>query len=83
MSEEISTPAMAVAVAGAGVGALTGWLGGPAFLIFLALKLGIGDTGVQDWSWWLITAPVWGGIALSATLWTLGLILQLVSAIRD
>ena len=30
------------------------------FLIFLVLKL----TNVIDWSWWWITAPLWGGILL-------------------
>ncbi|WP_205191556.1 hypothetical protein [Burkholderia sp. LMG 13014] len=30
------------------------------FLIFLTLKL----TGVIDWSWWWITAPLWAGIAI-------------------
>jgi hypothetical protein len=29
------------------------------FLVFLALKL----TGEIDWSWWWVTAPLWGGIA--------------------
>lgn len=30
------------------------------FLVFLGLKL----TKVIAWSWWWITAPLWGGIAL-------------------
>jgi len=30
------------------------------FLIFMTLKL----TGFIDWSWWWVTAPLWGGIAL-------------------
>ena len=30
------------------------------FLIFLVLKL----CGVITWSWWWVTAPLWGGIAL-------------------
>jgi len=29
------------------------------FLVFLTLKL----TGVIAWSWWWVTAPLWGGIA--------------------
>jgi hypothetical protein len=33
-----------------------GWL---LFLVFLVLKL----THVIDWSWWWITAPLWGGLA--------------------
>lgn len=30
------------------------------FLVFLTLKL----TGVIAWSWWWVTAPLWGGVAL-------------------
>lgn len=33
---------------------------GALFLVFLVLKL----THVIDWSWWWITAPLWGGLAL-------------------
>lgn len=33
------------------------------FLVFLVLKLaGIG--AVAEWSWWWVTAPLWGGAAL-------------------
>lgn len=32
---------------------------GLLFLVFLVLKL----THVIDWSWWWVTAPLWGGIA--------------------
>jgi hypothetical protein len=30
------------------------------FLIFMTLKL----TGHIDWSWWWVTAPLWGTVAL-------------------
>lgn len=30
------------------------------FLIFMTLKL----TGYINWSWWWVTAPLWGGFAL-------------------
>lgn len=30
------------------------------FLVFLTLKL----TGVIAWSWWLVTMPLWGGLAI-------------------
>lgn len=30
------------------------------FLIFLVLKL----TGYITWSWWWVTAPLWGGVAI-------------------
>lgn len=29
-------------------------------VMFVGLKLG----GVIDWSWWLVTLPFWGGLAL-------------------
>jgi len=32
---------------------------GLMFLLFLGLKLG----GVITWSWWWVTAPLWGPIA--------------------
>ena len=30
------------------------------FLVFLVLKL----TGFIGWSWWLVTAPLWGPLAI-------------------
>ena len=30
------------------------------FLLFLGLKL----TGYITWSWWWVTAPLWGGVLL-------------------
>ena len=41
----------------------TGGIGftGALFLVFLVLKL----THIIDWSWWWITAPLWGGTALA------------------
>lgn len=42
-----------------GVGVL-GLLG----IVFVVLKL----TGYVTWSWWLVTLPFWGGIALYLTL---------------
>jgi hypothetical protein len=40
----------------------TGGIGilGLMFLIFMTLKL----VGVINWSWWWVTAPLWGGIVL-------------------
>lgn len=37
---------------------------GVMFLIFMTLKL----TNHIDWSWWLVTAPLWGGFAVVAIL---------------
>ena len=36
--------------------------GGLLFLLFLTLKL----TNVIDWSWWWVTAPLWGVFAFIA-----------------
>jgi hypothetical protein len=40
---------------------------GLLFLLFLGLKLG-GVGQVANWSWWWVTAPLWGGIALYLSL---------------
>lgn len=34
---------------------------GLMFLIFMTLKL----TGYITWSWWWVTAPLWGGFAIA------------------
>ena len=41
---------------------------GLLFIVFLVLKL----TGIIKWSWWWVTAPLWGGLLLT------GLILAIV-----
>jgi membrane protein YdbS with pleckstrin-like domain len=41
--------------------------GGISFLSLLALLfIGLKLTGVIDWSWWWVTAPLWGGLAALA-----------------
>lgn len=35
----------------------------PAFLLFL-LFLGLKLTGVIAWSWWWVTAPLWGAFVV-------------------
>lgn len=35
---------------------------GVVFVVFLVLKL----IGIITWSWWWITAPLWGPVALAA-----------------
>lgn len=45
---------------------------GLLFLLFLGLKLG-GVGQVATWSWWWVTAPLWGGIALVIGLLLLGI----------
>jgi len=46
---------------------------GAMFLVFLTLKL----TGYIYWSWWWITAPLWGPFALAALIllvWLVGFV---------
>ncbi len=52
-----------------GIGVL-GLLG----IVFVALKL----IGVIQWSWWLVTAPFWGGFALAAGVALIGIIIFLI-----
>ena len=40
------------------------------FLVFLILKL----TGTISWSWWWVTAPLWGGLALVLAIILIGLV---------
>jgi pilus assembly protein TadC len=48
-------------------------LAGLTFIVFLVLKL----CGVINWSWWWVTAPLWGGVAIA--LFFLGLFAIYVS----
>lgn len=41
------------------------------FLIFLVLKL----CGIISWSWWWVTAPLWGGLAIVLACIFIGLII--------
>ena len=53
---------------GGGIGIL-GVLG----VAFVTLKL----TGNIDWSWWLVTAPFWGGFAFLALIACVALVIYL------
>lgn len=43
------------------------------FLIFLVLKL-TGKTVVATWSWWWVTAPLWGGLAIVLVIFLIALL---------
>lgn len=63
---------------GAGTGAAAGGgigLFGAVFLVFLVLKL-TGTDPVAGWSWWWVTAPLWG---LPALLLSIGLVLVMIA----
>ena len=44
------------------------------FLVFLVLKL-TGKTVVATWSWWWVTAPLWGGFAIGVVVWIIIMII--------
>ena len=49
-------------------------------IVFVVLKL----TGYIDWSWWWVTAPFWGGLALCSLIGLIGLvIIGVVALIAD
>lgn len=50
----------------------------PLFLVLLVLKL----TEVIDWSWWWITAPLWGSFALGIAFIVVVTIVVLISEYR-
>lgn len=62
---------------------VTQGIGVPAFFIFLALKLGLGDTTVEQWSWWNVTAPLWGGALLTVAFLVAAAIAGFVHLTRD
>ncbi len=41
------------------------------FIVFLVLKL----MGVIAWSWWWVTAPLWGGFLIIAAFFAFGVLL--------
>ena len=56
--------------------------GGISFLgllaiVFITLKL----CNVITWSWWWVTAPLWGGLALWAAITLFVIIISLIAAI--
>ncbi|MDH6670182.1 phosphoglycerol transferase MdoB-like AlkP superfamily enzyme [Paenibacillus sp. LBL] len=57
-----------------GIGVL-GLLG----VAFIVLKL----TGVIDWSWWWVTAPFWGLLALGVVIWVIFYIIAGIVAIFE
>lgn len=47
------------------------------FLVFLVLKL-TETSVIATWSWWWITAPLWGGVALFFAIWVLIMVIMLI-----
>jgi hypothetical protein len=48
-------------------------------LLFIGLKL----TGYIDWSWWLVTLPLWGPFALLGGILSIIIIFAVVAATYD
>lgn len=46
-------------------------------IVFIVLKL----CGVINWSWWLVTLPLWGGLVLAVGIFLLALLFTIVVAI--
>lgn len=51
-----------------------------AFIIMFVLKLA-GVQPVADWSWWIITAPLWAGFAIVLGVFAIIFILLILAAI--
>lgn len=49
------------------------------FLVLFVLKV----TGNITWSWWWITAPLWGGIAIFSSVFVIGLLFVMLLSIID
>lgn len=45
------------------------------FVVFLILKL----TGLINWSWWWVTLPLWGGIALLIAVVLIAFVIKLAT----
>lgn len=43
-------------------------------VLFVGLKL----TGFIDWSWWWVTAPFWGGIALVMAVFAIAVVVVVI-----
>lgn len=56
---------------GGGIG-----LCGVLFIVFLILKL----VGTITWSWWWVTAPLWGPVAVGLAVMALFLLIGLILA---
>jgi hypothetical protein len=50
---------------------------GLLFVLFTGLKL----CSVITWSWWWVTAPLWGGFAFVGALLVFALILEVIKSI--
>lgn len=54
------------------------WLG-LLGVVFVTLKL----IGVINWSWWWVTLPFWGGLALAVVILVIVAIIAAIAAVFD
>jgi len=52
---------------------------GLLFIVFLVLKLGVGNTSVVNWSWWWVTAPLCGMIPLVLVIVTIVFVIAFIA----
>ena len=51
---------------------------GLMFLIFMTLKL----TGYITWSWWWVTAPLWGGFAIAGVIAIIAIVVYILKNLK-
>ena len=54
---------------------------GLLFIVLFCLKVGVVETQVVGWSWWLITAPLWAPTAIALSVFLLVCVVALVALI--
>lgn len=47
-------------------------------IVFIVLKL----TGVIDWSWWLVTMPLWAGVAFTLLILIIAYLCELYATFK-
>lgn len=52
---------------------------GVLFIILLLLKVGVIETVAMGWSWWWITAPLWGPLAIFCGIVVVAMVVFLIA----
>lgn len=48
-------------------------------IVFIVLKL----CGVIDWSWWLVTLPLWGGLVIGIVLVLFAFMIGMIKELKE
>ncbi len=51
------------------------------FIVFLVLKLGVGNTVIINWSWWWVTCPLWLPAAVGISIFLIVILFLIVFVI--